>query len=308
MKAAICTNYGKPDVLQINEVAMPQPGKHEVLIKIHATTVNSGDVFIRKGSALVRLIFGLFRPRKPILGVTLSGEVVGIGKNVTKFNVGDQVFGTTGMNGAYAEYKCLPEDGVLTLKPDSISHNQAASIPFGGNTALYFARKAKIQNGQKVLIYGASGAVGTSAIQIAKAFGAEVTGVCSTSNLDLVKSLGADYVIDYTQQNCFGQDKKYDIVWDTVGKMDERQARKFLTKEGIIISSAKGFVSTRKKICGIIKETAEGMNFLKDLIESGKLKSVIDKVFPFEQIVDAHAYVDTGRKRGNVILEIASES
>jgi NADPH:quinone reductase-like Zn-dependent oxidoreductase len=304
MKAVICSRYGTPDVLQVKEVAMPVLKDNEVLIEIHATSVNSGDVFIRKGSFMVRLIFGFTKPRKDILGVVVSGKITKIGRKVTRFKVGDPVFGTTGMSGAYAEYVSLSQDGVLTIKPDSISHIEAASIPFGGNTALFFAQKARIKEGQKVLIYGASGAVGTSAVQVVKSFGAVVTGVCSTVKLELVKSLGADNVIDYTCEEYLKDGDQYDIIWDTVGKMDHKKARKHLAKNGLIISSAKGFISTKKKLSGIIKETAEGMSFLKELIERGVLKPVIDRVYPLEQIVEAHTYVDTGRKKGNVVIEI----
>ena len=317
MTAAVYANYGAPEVLQIKEVTKPTPQANEILIKIHATAVNSGDCRMRKADPFaVRLIFGLLKPKKGILGVVLAGEVVAVGNKVKKFEVGDQVFGKTGMDfGAYAEFKCMPETSVLAIIPEAISYETAAAIPFGGTTALHFLKKANIQPGQKVLIYGASGAVGTAAVQLAKYFGAEVTGVCSTSNVAMVRSIGADKVIDYTQTDFSKSGETYDVVFDTVGKAPFSSSIQALKPSGILLLASawpaemlKGLWTTmttnKKVIAGGISETAADMAFLAELMEAGKLKSVIDKTYPLAQIAEAHRYVDGGHKKGNVVIMV----
>jgi NADPH:quinone reductase-like Zn-dependent oxidoreductase len=317
MKAAVYVQYGEPGVVRVKEVDKPVPKNNEVLIKIKATAVNSGDVRLRKADPFsVRFIFGLLKPKKNILGTVFSGEVESVGRDVTKFKVGDAVFGHTDMRlGAHAEYKSVPENGSLALKLANISHAEAAAIPFGGVTALHFIKKANIQPGQKVLIVGASGAVGSAAVQLAKSFGADVTGVCSTANMALVKSLGADQVIDYTKEDFTQNGEIYDVIFDTVKAISVSRSLQSLSKNGIMILSAAGMsemlqglwiskTSNRKVLTGVISHTASDIIFLKGLIETGKLKPVIDKAYPFEQIAEAHAYVEKGHKKGNVIINI----
>ena len=317
MKAAIYTQYGLPDVLQLKDVAKPAPKENEILLRIKATAVNSGDVRLRKADPLaVRLFFGLLKPKITILGSVFSGEVESVGKQVKRFNMGDQVFGHTDMRfGAYAEYICLPEDGSLALKPAGISHDEAAAIPFGGVAALHFIKRAMIQANQKVLIVGASGAVGSAAVQLAKSYGAMVTGVCSTSNIDLVKSIGADKVIDYTKEDFTQQGQIYDLIFDAVNTISVSRSLTSLAKNGIMILSAAGMnemfqglwislTSKKKVITGVVSHQAADIIFLKELIESGKFKPVIDRTYPLEQIAEAHAYVDKGHKRGNIVIHI----
>lgn len=281
---------------------MPTPKAHEILVKVHATTVAAGDLRVRGfDSPLLfwlpmRLILGLTKPRKPILGIELSGEVEAVGSKVTRFKPGDQVFALTGLRfGAYAEYACLPENGMVALKPAKVSHEEAAALPVGATSALYFLRNGNLRQGQKVLIYGASGSVGTFAVQLAKHFGAHVTGVCSTPNLELVKSLGADAVIDYKQEDFATRGETYDMVFDAVGKLSKAQCMRALAANG-------AYVTVDGQ--GIAKERLEDLIFLGELLDQGVIRSVIDRRYSLEEIPEAHHYVETGRKRGNVVVSL----
>jgi len=317
MKAAVYFQYGTPQVLRIEDVEKPTPKGNEILIRVKATAVNSGDWRLRKAEPFaVRFIFGLFKPKIKILGSVFSGVVESVGKNVKLFKVDDFVFGHTDMSfGSYAEYKCLPENGSIALKPANISHNEAAVIPFGGVTALHFIKKATIKPGQKVLVVGASGAVGSAAVQLAKSFGANVTGVCSTANIALVKSIGADKVIDYTKEDFTRNGETYDVIFDAVKTISVSGSLKSLNRNGIMILSAAGISETlhglwisrtnkKKVLTGVISHTAADIIYLKDLIEKEKFKPVIDRTYTLEQIAEAHAYVENGHKKGNVALEV----
>lgn len=321
MKAIVYERYGPPDVLALREVEKPTPKDNEILIRVHATSATSGDARLRafKVPPLFwlpgRLVFGLTKPKNPILGFPFAGEVEAAGSRVKRFKAGDPVFGAR-LFGIYAEYVCVPEDGVVAAKPRNMSFEEAASVPFGALTALFFLRKAGIAGGQKVLVVGASGAVGTAAVQLATHFGAEVTGVCSTANLELVKSLGADKLIDYTKEDFTRNGETYDIILDTVGTTTFSRCKDSLAANGIHVfigttgltqilqSLWTSMLGGKQVICGVTSETLEDLIFLKELIEAGTFRAVIDRRYPLEQMADAHRYVDTGRKRGNVVITL----
>jgi len=312
MKAIVCTKYGLPEVLQLKEVEKPIPNDNEVLIKIHAASATISDCLVRSGKVNIllwlpmRIFVGFRRPRRSILGLELSGEVERIGKDVKRFKIGDNVFAFTGKRfGAYAEYTCLPEDGVympadciMALKPSNLTYEEAAASPTRGTLALHFLKNGNIQNGQKVLIYGASGGVGTFAVQIAKHYGAKVTGVCSTSNLELVKSLGADEVIDYTKEELTKSGEHYDLIFDAVGKRKSSKFKLMFKKE---LTPNGKYISVDD---GTPRINNEYLILLKELIETGKIKPVIDNCYPLEQIAEAHRYVDKGHKKGNVGITV----
>ncbi len=307
MKVFIYTQYGPPEVLRLADMPKPAPHDHEVLIKVYATTVTIGDTIMRSlnlpvagwQKLMARLYLGWSKPKRPILGMELAGVIESTGKNVTRFRPGEAVFGSTfaANFGGYAEYKCLPENGVLALKPANLTFEEAAAAPGAGMTALHCLKKGDLQPGQKVLIYGASGAVGTNAVQLAsRHFGTDVTGVCSMANLELVKSLGANRVIDYTRQDFAQTGETYDVIFDAVGKLSPAQGKKALEPGGVYLN---------------VHTDSDGGNklahllALKGIIEAGQLKPAIDRVYPFAQIVEAHKYVEQGHKKGNVVVMIA---
>ena len=321
MKAIVCTKYGPPEVLQLREVEKPVPKKNEVLIKIRATSVTASDCIIRSFKMpgnhsfpkkqvmelMMRLVVGFTRPKNPILGLVLSGDIESTGNDITQFKKGDQVYGFTGYSfGAYAEYICMSEKestrGCFAIKPSNMNHEEAAAITYGGMLATHFMRSGNIQSGQKVLIYGASGAIGTAAVQLARCHGAEVTGVCSSKNFDLVKSLGADKVIDYTEEDSKKRLDAYDFVLDAVGKNKSSElkveCRKSLSHNGKYVSVDDGS----------LKLHSEYLVQLKEFVEAGNLKAVIDSRYPLEQMAEAHRYVDKGHKRGNVVITVVTNS
>ena len=317
MKAIVCTKYGPPEVLQLKEVEKPVPKDNEVLIKIHATAVTASDCIVRGFKMpgrhrfpkkqimelMMRLSIGFTKPRNPILGLVLSGGIESVGKDIKRFKKGDQVYGFTGYSfGAYAEYVCMSEEeskrGCLAMKPTTMSHEEAASVSYGGILAGYFMKNWNIQSGQKVLIYGASGAIGTTAVQLAKYFGAEVTGVCSTSNIELVKSLGADKVIDYTKDESINKLELYDYILDAVGE-NKSSKLKIQCKKALSQNGEYSSVDDE-----LLKLRSEYLIQLKEMIEAGHVKTVIDKSYPLEHIVEAHRYVDKGHKKGNVVITL----
>ena len=304
MKAAIYEKYGSPNVLKLVDVKKPQPNDNEFLVKIYATTVTSGDVRLRASDfpflfwLPARLIFGLFKPKKNILGHEFAGTVEEIGKNITKFKVGDKVFGTATMlkKGAYAEFICLPQEwkhGVVELMPKNLNFKEATALSIGAMTAMYLLEKAHLKKEQKILVYGASGSVGSYAVQIAKQQGALVTGVCSKLNFEMLKSLGVTSLIDYKEEDYSENNEKFDVVFDAVGKTSKSKAKKVLNSKGTFVS-----------VNMITKEKSEHLKQIKELVENELIKSFIDRTFDLTEIVEAHQYVDTGRKRGNVVIEI----
>lgn len=323
MKAFVYERYGPPEVLEPRDVEKPTPKDDEVLIKIHVTTATAGDWRVRSldvptGFGLLsRLLFGVFKPRKKILGTELAGVVESVGKAVSRFQVGDEVFAIDGTHmGCYAEYKVMPQDGALAPKPAELSFEEAAALPFGGATALHFLRSGKLQSGERVLVNGASGGVGTAAVQLAKHFGADVTGVCSTANVELVRSLGADRVVDYTQEDFTESGETYDVIVDTAGTAPFSRSKKALNERGrLLLVNGRlpdmlkipwvSLTSRKKVIGGVAAERAEDLRLLADLAVAGDFKPFIDRTYPFEDLVEAHRYVDTGRKRGNVVITVS---
>lgn len=306
MKAAIYEKYGPPEVLHLTEIEKPVPKDNEILVKIKATTVAAGDIRMRGFKVRAsfwlpaRLALGLTGPKRKVLGMEASGVVESVGEGVTKFRVGDEIMASTGFGGGYAEYACLPETEVvrgqvieIVKKPEKLTFVEAAAVPVGAMTALAFLRKANVKNGEKVLVYGASGSVGTYAVQLAKYFGAEVTGVCSASNLELVKTLGADTMIDYAKEDFAKNSQRYDLVFDAVGKTSRSHAKEAMTEKGVFLSTWQD-----------PKMEPNDLSTLKGLIEAGKLKAIVDRQYPLEQIVEAHRYVEAGHKRGNVVITV----
>jgi NADPH:quinone reductase-like Zn-dependent oxidoreductase len=322
MKAIVCTKYGPPDVLQLKEVEKPTPKGNEVLIRIYAATVTAGDCELRRFKMPIwlwlplRVYMGLRRPRKKILGQELAGEIESVGRDVTLFRKGDQVFAATGfVFGAYAEYVCLPGTHVMAAKPANMTYEEAAGVPVGGLNALFFLRKANIRSGQKVLVNGAGGSIGTFAIQLAKSLGAEVTGVDSTGKLDMLRSIGADKAIDYTQQDFTKSGETYDVIFDVVGKSSFSRSIRCIRKDGAYLLANPGLservrglwasiTSSKRVTTALASESAEDLIFLKELIEAGKLKPVIDRRYPLDQTAKAHRYVESGHKKGNVVITV----
>ncbi len=323
MKAIAYTKYGSPDVLQLTDVARPTPKENELLIKIHATTVNRTDCGFRKPEPfMVRLFTGLIRPKRTILGSEFAGEIEAVGKDVKSFKKGDQVFGLAGNNfGAHAEYLCLPEEGAIAIKPVNMTYEEAAAVCDGAMLALTYLKKVNIQRGQNILIYGASGSIGTAGVQLAKYYGADVTAVCNTKNVEIVKSLGADRVIDYTKDDFTKNGQTYDIVFDAVGKSSFLHCRNSLRKGGVYLGTDLGFLwqnpilalltaksGSKKVMFPIPKESKKDILFFKEIIEAGKYKAVIDRRYRLEQIIETTRYVETGQKTGNVVIKLEDNS
>lgn len=331
MKAVIYTDYGSPEVLKLAEVEKPTPKADEILIKIHATTVKTGDIWARNFKAispsqfsmpfplwlLTRLEFGVNKPKKKILGAEFSGEVEAVGSNVTRFKKGDLVFGYRGATfGANASYLCMSEKGLVTIKPDNMTHAEAASVPYGAVTALNLLRKANLKPGQKILINGASGGIGSYAVQLAKTYGVEVTGVCSRPRMEMVKSLGADYVIDYTKEDFTQNGKTYDVILDILGKSSFSRCLHSLTETGVyLLASFKtsqlwqmlttSMRGGKKVVCAMSMESSADLEQIKEMVEIGKIKTIIDKQFPMHQTADAHRYIEAGKMVGNVVILVA---
>lgn len=331
MKAITFTEYGSPSVLKLTEVTQPLYKCNEILIKIHATSVNIGDIWARNFRAITpakfsmpflfwlpaRLYFGFMRPKINILGNEFAGEVEAVGADVKRFKPGDAVFGYRGQSmGANAEYLCMPEDGLVAIKPKNMTYAQAATVPYGALTALSLLRKANIQNGQKVLVNGASGSIGSAAVQLAKHYGAEVTGVCSTPRVGLVKALGADAVIDYTREDFTQNGQTYDLIFDILNKSSFSRCKNSLTANGrYLLASFKtpqlfqmfitSFTSGKKVICALSSEKPEDLDFIRELAEAGKLKAIVDKGFLLEKAAEAHRYMEAGQRTGSVVLTLA---
>jgi NADPH:quinone reductase-like Zn-dependent oxidoreductase len=334
MKAVVYTEYGPPDVLQLKEVEKPAPKDHEILIRNHATTVNIGDIWARNFKEITpskfsmpfplwlpsRMYFGFTKPRVNILGSEFAGEVEAIGENIKRFRKGDQVFGYRGQSmGANAEYLCIPEDGLVATKPANMTYEEAATVPYGALTALSLLRKANIQRGQKVLINGASGSIGSAAVQLAKYFGAEVTGVCGTPRLESVKTLGADKVLDYTREDFTRNGETYDLIFDILGKSSFSSCKNSLKQNGIyLLASFKikqlfqmlwtSITPGKKVICTLSSENPKDLIFIKGLVEAGKIKSIIARCYPLEQTAEAHRYVEKGYKTGSVIITMENNN
>lgn len=330
MKAIVCTKYGPPEVLELKEVDKPAPKDDEVLIRVHATSVNFGDLLARNFKEIspgnfsmpllfwffAKMYFGFTKPKITILGNEFAGEIEAAGKDVNLFKKGDQVFGYLGQKmGAHAEYLCMPEDGMVAIKPANMTYEEASAVPYGGIMALSLLRKVNIKRGQKVLINGASGGIGSLALQLAKNYGAEVTGVCSSPRLELIRSLGADKVIDYTMEDFTKNGERYDLIFDILGRSSFSRCKGSLTPNGrYLLASFKmrqifqmlwtSIIGSKKVICALASEKPEDLDFLKELVEAGKIKTVIDRCYPLEQTAEAHRYVEKGLKKGHVVITL----
>jgi len=334
MRAIVYTEYGSPDVLQLKEVEKPTPKDNEILIRICATSVNIGDIWARNFKAMsprkfsmplpiwlpARMYFGFTKPKINVLGNEFAGKIEAVGKDVKLFKVGDPVFGYRGQSmGANAEYLCMAEHGLVAIKPANMTYEEAAAVPYGALTALNLLRKVDSQRGQKVLINGASGGIGSAAVQLAKYFGAEVTGVCATPRLEFVKALGADHVIDYTREDFTQNGETYDLIFDIMGKSSFSRCKHSLKQNGrYLLASFKmmqlfqmlwtSLIGDKKVICALSSENPKDLIFIKELVEAGQIISIIDRCYPWEQIAEAHSYVEAGHKKGNVVISIGVRS